>query len=55
MPQGLVLAPMLFNLHINDLPETTTKKLIRADDNATSCQVSGLDMCKQVLNSDFLS
>jgi hypothetical protein len=32
LPQGSVLAPILFNLYTNDLPATTSRKFIYADD-----------------------
>ena len=32
LPQGYVLAPTLFNLYINDMPATTCRKFIYADD-----------------------
>jgi len=53
LPQGFVLAPLLFNFCINDIPETISKKFIYADDIGISCQETGLDKCKQVLNSDL--
>ena len=34
VPQGSVLAPLLFNLHTSDLPKTQSKKYIYADDIA---------------------
>ena len=34
VPQGSVLSPMLFNIYIIDLPETTSRKYGYADDLA---------------------
>ena len=36
IPQGSVLAPALFNLYTYDLPPTTSKKYVYADDIAMS-------------------
>lgn len=38
LPQGSVLAPLLFNLYISDMPETTTRKFGYADDLAIAVQ-----------------
>ncbi|KAL3281617.1 hypothetical protein HHI36_004823 [Cryptolaemus montrouzieri] len=34
LPQGFVLAPLLFNLYMSDIPETSSTKFIYADDIA---------------------
>jgi len=34
IPQGSVLAPLLFNIYMYDLPTTTSRKFVYADDLA---------------------
>ncbi|CAK1602282.1 unnamed protein product [Parnassius mnemosyne] len=34
LPQGSVLAPLLFNLYLHDIPETQSRKFMYADDIA---------------------
>ena len=53
VPQGSVLAPSLFNIHIGDLPETKSQKLGYADDCALASQSSSYDTIERTLSDDM--
>lgn len=55
LPQGLVLAPLLFNLYTHDLPLTNSGKYIYADDIALIAQAKTFDLCETTLNKDLKS
>lgn len=42
LPQGSVLAPLLFNIYTNDIPATKARKYVYADDMVSASQHKGL-------------
>ena len=53
VPQGLVLAPALFNLHTYDLPATQRKKYIYADDIVLHHSNSDFQEIENALSNDL--
>lgn len=53
LPQGSVLAPLLFNLYTSDMPDTTSKKFGYADDLAIAVQSKSFEEGATVLTQDL--
>ena len=53
VPQGSVLSPMLFNIYISDLPETTSRKYGYADDLAIILRRPSWKEMEEGLNKDM--
>jgi hypothetical protein len=53
LPQGSVLAPILFNLYMSDLPPTASKVFQYADDIAVTYQAKTFDECENNLKADI--
>jgi len=53
LPQGSVLAPLLFNLYTHDIPTTKARKFIYADDICLVTQDKNLEACEKTLTADL--
>ena len=53
LPQGSVLAPMLFNIYTFDLPKMSSKAFLYADDLALLFQCHSFDEAESILNKDL--
>src|SRR5262247_3013274 len=53
LPQVSVLAPSLFNLYTNDMPETTSRRFAYADDICCGCQAETFAELECTLSADM--
>ena len=53
LPQGSVLAPILFNLYTSDLPATNSRKFIYADDITLATQHNKFEVTEEILTNDL--
>lgn len=53
LPQGSVLAPILFNLYTSDMPATNSRKFCYADDTAIATQSRLLEDGEETLTTDL--
>lgn len=55
LAQGSVLSCLLFNLYVHDLPPSTSRKFLYADDKAYACQHKSFQELNRTLNEDMAS
>ncbi|KAI5732205.1 hypothetical protein M8J77_023312 [Diaphorina citri] len=53
LPQGSVMAPLLFNLYISDIPETLSRKFGYADDWAIAVRSNNVEHAENTLSKDL--
>lgn len=53
LPQGFVLAHLFFNIYTKDLPATSARKFIYADDLALVCQSKDFKDLENTLTDDL--
>lgn len=53
LPQGSVLSPLLFNLYLCDIPDTSSEKFIYADDIALAFRHSDFEVIENTLTQDL--
>lgn len=50
---GSILAPLLFNLYIGDMPATDSRKFGYADDSALATKAKSFQECEETLNKEL--
>lgn len=55
LPQASVLASLLFNLYVNDMPKTKFNKFQYADDSALAYQDKNISNFKETLEEDLMT